>query len=450
MRIHFMGAGGSGVSGLMLIAKELGHAVSGCDARHTPYLDMLAKKGIPTRVGHDTGHLDRAEVLVRSSAIPDSDPEVVAARQICRIPVLTRGEFLAELLSPSTVIGIAGAHGKTSTTWLTWQLLRQFGVPASLYTGGKAGGVNAVTAAEPWVVELDESDGSIFRMRPKVLVITNLELEHVDYYGTDAEMLRRFREYMTLVGHRRFVVGRGYPLSDRLFEDFGGLTFPTRAEVAAKKPVSGGRDCKFTCETGRWALEFHGVKSDIGSANDPAYLIQNRAAALLASYTHIRELHRDYEPVDAGFWMTLPAVERRFEKKGTWRDIALIDDYAHHPSEVQAVMDRAVAQYGRYLLVFQPHRHTRFDRFFDEFAKVLKGAPALVILPVFGAGEPAGKKDSRDLYDLLKKDGMNTAYYCETTGEAAVLLSSGALDWTRAVITAGAGDVNDLFGLLEK
>ncbi len=450
MRIHFMGAGGSGVSGLMLIAKALGHTVSGCDARRTSYLDMLAKRRITVMTGHDPAHLDHADVLVRSSAVCETEPEVVAAKQVCRIPVLTRGEFLAELLSPSTVIGIAGAHGKTSTTWLTWQLLKQFRVDASLYTGGKSGGVNAVTAGEPWVVELDESDGSIFRLRPKVLVITNLEHEHVDHYATDADMLRRFREYLTLVGHRRFVIGRGYPLSDRLFEDFGGLTFPTRAEVAAKKPVLGGRDCKFTCETGRWALEFHGVKSDIGSANDPAYLIQNRAAALLAAYTHIRELHQEFEPVDAGFWMNLPSVERRFEKKGAWRDIILIDDYAHHPSEVQAVMDRATAQYGRYLLVFQPHRHTRFDRFFAEFAKVLKGAPAVIILPVFAAGEAKGVKDARDLYDLLKKGGMNTAYYCENVGEAAVFLSSGALDWARAVITAGAGDVNDLFGLLEK
>jgi hypothetical protein len=253
---------------------------------------------------------------------------------------------------------------------------------------------------------------------------------------------------MNLLGHRRFVVGRGYPLSDRLFEDFGGLTFPTRAEIAAKKAVSGGRDCRFTCEMGRWSLEFHGVRSDLGSADEPAYIIQNRAAALLAAYTHVRELHREYEPVDASFWKRLPGVDRRFEKKGVWRDLALIDDYAHHPSEVRAVMDRAVAEYGRYLLVFQPHRHSRFDRFFDEFAQVLKEVPALVILPVYGAGEPRGKRDSRDLYDALKKKGMNAVYHCDNPAEAAILLSSTTPGWVRAIIAAGAGDVNDIFGLL--
>jgi len=444
-----MGAGGSGVSGLMLIAKAQGYTVNGCDERRTAYTEMLEKRGIPVALGHDTAHLDHADVLVRTSAVCDDIEEVIAARAI-NLPILTRGEFLAELLAKNTVIGIAGAHGKTSTTWLTWQFLRHFGVAASIYAGGKLDGVNAVAAGDPWVVELDESDGSIFRMRPKVLVLTNLELEHVDYYGTDAEMLRRFREYMTLVGHRRFVVGRGYPLSDRLFEDFGGLTFPTRAEVAQKKAVKGGPACNFTCETGRWIVEFHGVRSDLGSANEPAYVIQNRAAALLAAYTHIRELHREYEPIPPDFWMNIRGVERRFEKKKVWRGIALIDDYAHHPSEVQAVMDRATASYGRYVLVFQPHRHTRFDRFFDDFAQVLKAAPALIILPVFGAGESAGKRDTRELQEQLKKNGMNTAYYCENIGEAGVLLSSGALEWVRAIITAGAGDVNELFGLLEE
>lgn len=449
MHIHFMGAGGSGVSGLMLIARSLGHLVSGCDRQRSGYLDMLERQGIPVTIGHDQSHLAEVDLLVCSSAVSDGHMEVMAAR-MKGIPVVRRGDLLAKILEGRRVIGIAGAHGKTSTAWLTGRLLRRFVVPASLYSGGRSQGTSSVVAGDPWVVELDESDGSIFSVRPQTLVITNLELEHAEYYGTEQEMLRRFRSHLALIGHRRFVIGRGYPVSDRLFEEFGGLTFPTRAEIAAKREVRGGRDCRFLCDGGNWTLDFHGTPSDLGTAREPAYVIQNRAAALLAAYSHLRDIGRRPEPVPLEFWDTVPPVERRFERKGSFRGLALIDDYAHHPSEVQALMDRAGVEFGRYLMVFQPHRHTRFDRFINEFAKVLESAPALLLLPVYGAGEPRGAKESRELYDLLKKSGMRSVHYADTLGEAAVTISAHNFDWVRAIITVGAGDVNDIFGMLEE
>ncbi len=449
MRVHFIGAGGSGMSGLALLTRSFGHEVSGCDRSRTPYLDMLAKEGIPVAVGHDPAHLDHADILVRSSAVKEDEEEIRVAREVCHIPVVTRGELLSKMLENRTVIGIAGSHGKSSTTWLTWHLLRRFGIAASLYAGAKSGGVNAVPGGDPWVVELDESDGSIFLVRPQVLVLTNLELEHVDYYSDADEMLRRFRAYLNLLGHRRFVVGRGFSISEILYGDFGGLTFPTREELSSQREIAGGAGCRFTGEEGQWILEFRGVRSSLGDSAEPLHVIQNRAAAILAAYTFLRIVNREIEPVPASFWGTLPGIDRRFERKGAWRDMALIDDYAHHPSEVRALMEQASKVYGRYLLVFQPHRSSRFDHFFAEFARVLAAAPGLILLPVFRAGEPEGTKSIFDLEREVKKHGASVVYACQNLGEAAVLLSSGRFEWARAVVAAGAGDVNELFGLLE-
>ncbi len=449
MRVHFIGAGGSGMSGLALLTRSFGHEVSGCDRCRTPYLEMLAKQGVPVSVGHDPAHLDHADILVRSSAVKGEEEEVRVAREVCRIPVVTRGELLAKMLENRTVIGVAGAHGKSSTTWLIWHILRRFGVGASLYAGAKSEGVNAVAGGDPWVVELDESDGSVFLVRPRVFVLTNLELEHVDYYRDADDMLRRFRVHLNLLGHRRFVIGRGFALSDTLYADFGGLTFPTREELSSKREIAGGPQCRFLGEEGCWVLDFRGARSTLGDSAEPFHIIQNRAAALLAAYTFLRLVGREIEPVPASFWGTLPSIDRRFEKKGKWRDMALVDDYAHHPSEVRALMEQAERAYGRYILVFQPHRSSRFERFFDEFAKILAKAPGRGLLRVFLGGEPEGEKNNFDLERELKKRGMNVVHACQNLGEAAVLLSSGRFEWARAVVTAGAGDVNDIFALLE-
>jgi len=447
MHIHFMGIGGSGVSGLATAAKSFGYAVSGCDMKESSFLKMVRAQGIECMQGHDPAHLEGVDVLVRSSAVPLDNTEVAEALKK-GIKVVTRGEFLAILLENKHKIGIGGSHGKTSTTWMIYALLRAAGVEASVYAGGKSGGKTSVSAGEPYVVELDESDGSIFKMRPDSLVITNLEFEHADFYKTPANMLKSFEHYLLSERPENLIIGRGYDLSDRLFEMFSPLSFPTHDEIRNGTGFENSCNSSFYMKDGSLFFLSGNTEIYVGDVAEPAHILQNRSAALLAASVYLAKTGKILPQTDRGFWKNVPKVDRRFQNVGTWHGMTLIDDYAHHPSEVHALIEQAEHEFKNFCLVFQPHRISRFTAFYDKFKEVLKDAGCLIILPVYSAGEKFEGRVSKELYEDLKSGG-NVVFYAENIEKAAVIIKENEKKLNAsAIVSAGAGDVNTIFARL--
>lgn len=448
MHIHFMGIGGSGVSGLSMAAKSFGYEVSGCDAKESPYFIMAEKCGIKCLIGHDPSHIEGADILVRSSAVSLDNIEVTAAAKK-NIRIMTRGEFLALLLKDKQKIGVGGSHGKTTTTWMIYRLLKAAGLSPSIYAGGKSAGISNVSAGEPYIVELDESDGSIFKMQPQSLVITNLEFEHADFYKTQAEMLKAFERYLISWKPKSLIIGRGYELSDQLCEMFSPLTFPTREEITDGIYCENISCRNFCCKGSDLFFLSGGEMIPVGSLREPLHTLQNRSAALMAAAEYLASCGMKLPDMDySEFWKTLPKVDRRFQKAGVWHGMTLIDDYAHHPSEIRATIEQARLDFKRFCLVFQPHRITRFTAFYDKFREVLGGVEPLVILPIYSAGEKETGISSKQLYDEFRNEGK-TVYYAENISEAAEIIRKNESRFNvSAIVTVGAGDLNDIFAKL--
>ena len=447
MHIHFMGIGGSGVSGLATAAKSFGYNVSGCDLKESSFLKMVRDQGIKCMIGHDPAHLDGVDILVRSSAVSLDNPEVTEAFKK-GIKVVTRGEFLAILLEKKHKIGVGGSHGKTSTTWMIYALLRAAGVEASVYAGGKSNGLTSVSAGEPYVVELDESDGSIFKMRPDSLVITNLEFEHADFYKTPSEMLKSFERYLLSEKPEKLIIGRGYDLSDRLFAMFSPLSFPTHDEIRNGSGFENSDCSKFYVKDGSLFFLSGNTEIYVGNTAEPTHILQNRSAAMLAVSEYLRKIGKVLPAVDSEFWKNVPKVDRRFQNVGTWHGMALIDDYAHHPSEVHALIEQAELEFKNFCLVFQPHRISRFTTFYNKFREVLKDVGTLIILPVYSAGEKFEGRASKELYDDLKS-GDNFVFYAESVDKAVEIIKENERRLhASAIVSVGAGDVNTIFAKL--
>ena len=441
MHIHFMGIGGSGVSGLAAAAKSFGYRVSGCDLKESSFLKMVRGQGIECSLGHDPAHIDGVDILVRSSAVPLDNPEVAEALKK-GIKVVTRGEFLAILLENRHKIGIGGSHGKTSTTWMIYALLRAAGVEASVYAGGKSNGKTSVSAGEPYVVELDESDGSIFKMKPDSLVITNLEFEHADFYKTPANMLKSFESYLLSKRPGNLIIGRGYDLSDRLFAMFSPLSFPTHDEIRKGEGFENNDGSSFYVKDSSLFFFSGGTEIYVGDIAEPTHILQNRSTALLAASEYLGKTGRTLPALDREFWKSVPKVDRRFQNVGTWHGMTLVDDYAHHPSEVQALIEQAEHEFRNFCLVFQPHRISRFTAFYDKFKEVLKNVGTLIILPVYSAGEKCEGRASKELYEELKS-GDNFVFYAENIDKAVEIIKENEKKiHASAIVSVGAGDVN--------
>ncbi|MBO4440960.1 hypothetical protein J5834_02485 [bacterium] len=442
MHIHFMGIGGSGVSGLSIFAASLGYKVSGCDPFESDYLKMVKERGIPCMKGHSADHLDGVDLLVRSSAVHLDNEEVVEAKRR-GIEVKTRGEFLAFLLRDRHVIGVGGSHGKTTTTWMIFRLLREAGVKASIYAGGKSGGSSNLCDSEPFVVELDESDGSIFLVKPASFVLTNLEYEHADYYKSPLDMLKRFENYLLSFKQESLVVGRGFDLSDKIYNDFSPLSFPSRDELERACSFQNSDGSGFCVYDGKLWFEPSGKKICVGRLSEPLHILQNRSAALLAANNYLGSVGKslpdiDYEP----FWASLPNVDRRFQVVGSYHGLSLVDDYAHHPSEIRATIEQAEKVYHSFYLIFQPHRYSRFSAFYDKFVDTLKGVENLFVLPVYAAGEDRTDVDSESFVKELNNSGSNAKYF-ESVDQLVDFIKKNIGSFkASAIVSVGAGDLN--------
>jgi UDP-N-acetylmuramate--alanine ligase len=384
-RIHFVGIGGIGMSGIAELLANQGYAVSGSDAKASDVTRRLESLGVRVQVGHAAAHVGDADVVVVSSAVRPTNPEVVEARARA-IPVIPRAEMLAELMRLKQGIAVAGAHGKTTTTSMVALLLDRAGLDPTAVIGGRlsAFGSNARLGQGSYLVaEADESDGSFLALSPVVAIVTNVDREHLDHYGTFEGVLEAFVAFANKVPFYGVVIACAddatlrslRPRITRRVVSYGIDHAPSdiRAVDVALEPF--GSTCRVTAG-GR----------DLGTLHLGVPGRHNLLNALAAVAVGL-ELGLRFEAI-AGALGEFRGAERRFQPLGEAAGVLVVDDYGHHPTEIAAVIAAARAGLDRRIVVvFQPHRYTRTERLIGEFGATLAKADVVVLCDIYAAGE---------------------------------------------------------------
>jgi UDP-N-acetylmuramate--alanine ligase len=389
--LHFIGIGGIGMSGIAEVLHNLGYSVQGSDLAESANTRRLAGLGIRVAIGHRAENLDSAEVIVVSSAVKPDNPEVVAARAR-RLPVVRRAEMLAELMRLKWSIAIAGTHGKTTTTSIIGALLETGGLDPTVINGGiiNAYGTNTRLGAGDWmVVEADESDGTFTRLPATAAVVTNIDPEHLDFYGDFAALQQAFDTFVGSIPFYGFAVlcidhpvvqGMVAKLTDRRILTYG---LSPQADIRAANIRLGGDGSHFDAVI---TERTSGAERTIPNLLLPMFgehNVQNSLAAIAVA----EELGLT-DQVVRDTLRNLRGVRRRFTKTGEWNGVAVIDDYGHHPVEIAAVLKAARAIVtGRVIAVVQPHRYTRLHDLFDGFCTCFNDSDVVLVADVYPAGE---------------------------------------------------------------
>jgi UDP-N-acetylmuramate--alanine ligase len=398
--VHFIGIGGIGMSGIAEILHNLGYSVQGSDQTESANVKRLAAMGIPVAIGHRAENLGEASVVVYSSAVKRDNPEMAAARERF-LPVVRRAEMLAELMRLKWSIAIGGTHGKTTTTSLIASLLDAAGLDPTVVNGGiiNSYGSNARLGAGDWiVVESDESDGSFMKLPATIAIVTNIDPEHLDFYGTVEAMNRAYEEFVKNIPFYGFaalcidhpVVQAMIPrLSDRRIVTYG---LSPQADVRATDieihPGGSRFDAVITDRTRNEERRLAGIRLPMMGTHN----VQNALAAIAVA----SEMQVPDEAIREGL-ESFAGVKRRFTKTGEVNGITVIDDYGHHPVEIAAVLKAArAATPHRVIAVVQPHRYTRLASLFEDFCTCFNDADHVIVADVYAAGEAPIENISRD------------------------------------------------------
>ena len=444
-RVHFIGIGGSGMSGIAEVMLSLGYDVQGSDLKRNKAVKRLESHGAQVFIGHDAAHVADADAVVVSSAVDESNPEVMAAREAL-LPVVQRAEMLAELMRFRYSIAVAGTHGKTTTTSLVASVLAEGGLDPTFVIGGrlKSADANARLGQGDYLVaEADESDASFVHLKPMLAIVTNIDADHMSTYEGDLEKLRSgFIEFL----HNLPFYGLAIVCTDD----------PGIAEVLGqigRSVVTYGVDSDADIRAENIAFDQGMTTFDvIRREQDEALRISLRLPGMhnvrnaLATIAVASELQISDEAVIRALG-NFEGIDRRFQSLGEVRtrngNILLIDDYGHHPTEIAATL--AAARSGwpgrRIVLAFQPHRYTRTRDLLDDFASVLSDADVLVLLEVFAAGEdPIAGADGRAIARAVRGRGGVEPVFVESLDELPAALEGLVADGD-LVLTMGAGDI---------
>jgi len=442
--IHFVGIGGIGMSGIAEVMHILGYRVQGSDLADSYVVEGLRKAGIDVAIGHRAENVADAAVVVVSTAIPKDNPEIVAAYER-RIPVVRRAEMLAELMRLKATVAVAGTHGKTTTTSMIAALLDAGGIDPTVINGGiiNAYGSNARLGNSEWmVVEADESDGSFLRLDGTIAVVTNIDPEHLDHYGSFDKVKDAFVEFVENVPfYGAALLCIDHPevqtiiprLRDRRVITYG---FAAPADIRGENvvPVPGGNrfDVAVRDRSGNQRL-ITGIELPMPGRHN----VQNALAAIGVA----AELGIGDEVIARGF-ERFDGVKRRFTRVGEIDGAIVIDDYGHHPVEIKAVLAAArEGAQGRVIAVVQPHRFTRLRDLMDEFQGAFNDADVVYVAPVYAAGEePIDGVDSEALVEGLKQRGHRAARTVADQRDLCLQLRDLAARGDM-VICLGAGDI---------
>ncbi len=436
-QFHLVGIGGIGLSAIARVLHGWGYQVTGSDQKTSDLTDRLASEGITVFAGHRAEQVEGADVIVISSAVPADNPEVVAAHRL-GLPVVKREQLLGDLTGGKTTIAVAGTHGKTTTSAMIAWILTQAGLDPTFIVGGVLQnlGTNARAGHGPhFVIEADEYDRTFLGLKPNVAVITTLEHDHPDCYPTLEEMVDAFETFAHQIQPGGLLIVCG--------ED------PEAGALGARHQDAGGRLETYGLDNS-WDWRAEGVRLGCEAAMDVWYQgrplgscalqvpgrhnVLNALAALAACH----ELHIGYDDASAAL-TRFRGTARRFEIKGQAREITVVDDYAHHPTEIEATLAAARHKYpGRRIwAVFQPHTYSRTRTLLDGFAGAFHDADHVVVTEIYAAREPHDLELSGA--DIVARSRHRDAHYVESFSEAVALLLS-QVQAGDIVITLGAGN----------
>ncbi len=436
--IHFVGIGGSGMSGIAEVLINLGYEVTGSDVCESATTKHLRNVGATVMIGHDEQNITGAQVLVASTAVSAFNPEVRAAKWN-RIPVIPRAEMLAELMRLKQGVAIAGAHGKTSTTSMLAAILSDSHLDPTIVIGGKVnafGGGSRSGQGSLLIAEADESDGTFLKLSPSIVVVTNIDREHLDYYKTLDKILESFECFIEKVPFYGLVVlCADDPLLRSLIPSLHKRCMTYGVHEHADFVAS-------EIELGPWKSTFtvHSEQRLIGRFTIPIpgrHHVANALAAIVVSL----ELNIPLQKISDGL-AEFRGVERRLQCVGEKAGVLVLDDYAHHPTEIQFTVAAVKEGWGRRVIVlFQPHRFSRTQDLMDDFAGSFDGVDALFVTEIYSAGEdPIDGVNGTQLAERIKKESFfPVAFVAEPQAMAEQVVS--VLREGDIVLTMGAGDI---------
>jgi UDP-N-acetylmuramate--alanine ligase len=449
-RVHIIGIGGIGMSAIAEIMTARGFSVQGSDQKDGANLRRLASKGIKVFASHDAAHLAGASAVVISTAVKEANPELRAAR-IQGLPVFTRAQTLAALMRGYRTISITGSHGKTTTTAMIGWLLEKAGLDPTVLVGGvvSAWGSNARIGKSPWmVVEADESDGTFIKLPTEIGVVTNIDPEHLDYYGTEAALHAAFLTFLRQIPKDGLAVaGVDHPVVRNLLNHLA-------IEGALPPLLSYGRAPEANIRVDKAGTHGGSVTFELRFADVPGYPLTRKRSVKL----EVPGLHNAINAAAAAAvgqqiglspdtiveaLASFTGVDRRFTRTGEWNGVEIYDDYAHHPTEIAAALNAARgAAKGQLIAVMQPHRFSRLKALFDGFSQCFREADIVLIAPVYPAGEAPNGFDRDRLIEGIRTAGHPHVYPIENeetlTSAVATLARPGDL-----VIGLGAGTVSE-------
>lgn len=436
--VHMVGIAGAGMSGIARVLVQRGFRVSGSDLQKNAATRKLEELGIQVFTGHSSANIgEGVDLLVVSSAIPENNPELVKAVQM-NIPIMKRGQMLAELVNSGRGIAVAGAHGKTTTTSMIFTILENCGFDPTFIVGGELqdSGLNAKQGSSDLaVIEADESDASFLDLRPYIGVVTNVEDDHLDYYKTRRNIEKAFQQYLSGVQPAGFaMINRGIPCIDMIT-----AACPARIVIYGEKP-----DCDYYLAD--WEPAGGGSNFNLYYKNEclgrvelavPGKHNACNSVAAIATALELGISFKDAARVIAGF----SGAKRRFQIIGCINDITIVDDYAHHPTELEATLEAAKnLDPGRLVVVFQPHRFTRTRILGEQLGRVLAAADLCIVTEIYAAGEsPIPGINGRIIAEAALAAGADCVYIPDMEDIVSYLQKNSRPH--DLLITMGAGDV---------
>jgi UDP-N-acetylmuramate--alanine ligase len=440
-KLHFIGIGGIGMSGIAEVLLDLGYSVSGSDLNSSPVIDNLKTKGAEIFIGHKASNVEGCALIIYSSAIDNKNPEVIRAKQL-QIPMIRRAEMLAELMRLKFGIAVAGSHGKTTTTSLIATIFHEAKLDATYIIGGivrNLGGNAKKGDGEYLIAEADESDGSFLLLNPIMAAVTNIDDDHLDHYGTKEKIVEAFIEFVNKT-----------PFYGRVALNANDAT-SVEIKTKVKRPIVwygievGGDDIDYVANAvelsasgTKFDLYFQGTKVARIQTNLMGYHnISNSLAAIAIS----REAGLDWDIIQKGL-LSFQGVGRRLEKLYEKNSFVVIDDYGHHPTEVRATISTLRRVDKRTLcVVFEPHRYTRTQNFWKEFQECFEGADELYLSPIYAASEnPIEGITSEALIKEMRAKGKNV-FFIENLDEMKTLITD-RKNKELVFVTLGAGAIS--------